>query len=311
LQDGASITVDNNGTDSPVVHFVWNVNEAVPGNYIFYITYTDDGCPLVVTKTVAYTIRIDPHPYVLVGGSLNACINREDGKAWVIPGPNVNFDYSYVWVNMDGDTLRQTNSTTGDTLSNISEGTYKVYVRNAEGCGKNILIAVKGIPLAVIALPPDTTLCAGLPMDISTITQNDVMYQWNTGDTGCCITAKDGGIYILTATNLCGDVSDSVEIKYVKCNYCLFVPNAFSPNGDGHNDKFNILETCLIEKYQLQIFNRWGELVFKTLKTSASWDGTYKGREAETGVYYYMITATPEDRSKGEIELRGDVTLIR
>jgi gliding motility-associated-like protein len=311
LQDGAAITIGNNGTDSPIVHFVWNVIDASPGNYIFYITYTDDGCPLVVTKTVAYTIKIVPHVYDFSNGSSGACEKQQNGKAWVIPDAGVNFNYSYRWMSMAGDTLREMNSTIGDTLSNIPAGTYKVYVRNAEGCGKNIMVSVKELPAPEISLPTDTVVCAGLPVNIETIPQNDVSYLWNTGDTTCCITATASGIYTLKVTNLCGSVQDAMELDYVKCNYCLFVPNAFSPNGDGKNDKFNVLETCLIEKYQLQIFNRWGELVFTTLSTGNSWDGTYNGKEAESGVYYYMIDAIPVDKSKGSVKLKGDITLIR
>ncbi|MFA6058428.1 MAG: gliding motility-associated C-terminal domain-containing protein [Taibaiella sp.] len=311
LQSGATVIVDNNGTDSPVVHFTWNVNEAAPGNYLFYITYTDDGCPLVSTKTVAYTITVIPHPITFNNGSTGTCIGRQTGKAWAVPEPGITDNYHYRWVNTAGDTLKETDSNIGDTLTNIPAGTYKVYVRNEEGCGKNIVIIVKEIPLPEISLPADTVVCAGLPIDITTIPQNDVSYLWNTGDTTCCITATNPGIYTLKVTNLCGDVEDAMALEYVKCNYCLFVPNAFSPNGDGKNDKFNVLETCLIEKYQLQIFNRWGELVFTTLSTEKSWDGTYNGKEAESGVYYYMIDAIPIDRSKGTVQLKGDITLIR
>lgn len=311
LQEGATIDVVNNGTDSPVVHFVWNINNAIPGNYIFYITYTDDGCPLVVTKTVAYTIRILPHPYVFSGGGTFSCIGQSNGKAWAIPDTGVNFPYIYNWVNQAGDTLKTTTSTTGDTLYNIPPGTYKAYVRNAEGCGKNVIVQVDGVPLAVVDLPPDTTVCAGLPINVVIAPQSEVSYLWSTGDTTCCITITEAGKYTLAATNICGTITDDITLNYVKCNYCFFVPNAFSPNGDGNNDKFNVLETCLIEKYKLQIFNRWGQLVFTTLSTQNSWDGTYKGGEADAGVYYYRINAILTDKSKGEIELKGDITLIR
>jgi gliding motility-associated-like protein len=311
LQTGAGILVDNNGTDSPVVHFTWNVNEAAPGNYIFYITYTDDGCPLVSTKTVAYTITVLPHPVTFNTGSIGTCTGKQTGKVWAVPQSGITDNYHYRWVNSEGDTLKEADSNMGDTLSNLAAGTYKVYVRNTEGCGKNILISVKEIKSPEIALPADTVVCAGLPIDITTIPQNDVSYLWNTGDTTCCITATNPGIYTLKITSLCGEVQDAMELDYVKCNYCLFVPNAFSPNGDGKNDKFNVLETCLIEKYQLQIFNRWGQLVFTTLSTDKSWDGTYNGKEAESGVYYYMIDAIPVDRSKGTVQFKGDITLIR
>lgn len=311
LPQGASLAITNNGADTPKVHFSWSARDASPGNYIFYITYTDDGCPLVSTKTVAYTIRILEHPNKFKSGSEPSCIGVSTGKAWAIPEATTD-PYSYRWEDIDGNPLQTTaSSTTGDSLIGVPPGAYKVYIRNADGCGKNVIVKVDEIPLPEVGLPGDTTLCIGMPLLIKTSVQTGVNYLWNTGDTTCCITVTQPGEYTVKAINNCGSVQDGIRIDYVKCNYCLFVPNAFSPNGDGKNDKFNILETCLIDKYKLEIFNRWGELVFTTLSTSKSWDGTYNGKDAEGGVYYYYIIAKLRDTSREELHLKGDITLIR
>jgi gliding motility-associated-like protein len=66
-----------------------------------------------------------------------------------------------------------------------------------------------------------------------------------------------------------------------------------------------------MEKYMMQIYNRWGQLLFTTLQSGNGWDGTNNGREVESGTYYYRISAIPADKSKGNIELRGDIALIR
>ena len=311
LPPGAAVTVDNNGTDSPKVHFVWNVIDAAPGNYIFYITYTDDGCPLVTTKTIAYTIRIIPHINKFVGGSSPSCESTSTGQAWAHPAASLPITYSYRWVDAAGNTLQEFSSTTGDTLKNIPAGKYKVYIRNDGGCGTNVEVEVTENPAPSVTLRSDTTLCEGMPIALSVDIQNGVNYLWSTGDTTCCITAVQAGNYVITASNNCGDVRDDVNITNVKCNFCLFVPNAFSPNNDGNNDVFRILETCLMQDYKLQIFNRWGQLVFTSLTTAKSWDGRYKGGDAETGTYFYQIRATPVDKTKGTVELKGDIALIR
>lgn len=312
LPEGAVITIVNNGADTPKVHFSWSAIDAAPGSYLFYITYTDDGCPLVSTKTVVYTIKILEHPNKFRGGSEPSCIASSSGRAWAIPDTGVTAPYSYRWIDSTGTTIQTTaSSAIGDTVKGLAPGVYKVYIRDAEGCGKNVLVVVGEIPLPGVSLPGDTTLCIGMPLNIGTEVQAGVNYLWSTGDTSCCITVGQAGTYLLKATNKCGTVEDNIQINYVKCKYCFFVPNAFSPNGDGKNDKFNVLETCLVEKYKLDIFNRWGELVFTTLSTSKSWDGTYNGRDAEGGVYFYRINARLTDRSKEEIELKGDITLIR
>jgi len=311
LPAGATVTVGNDGTPHPDIHFDWNVYEAPPGNYIFYITYQDDGCPLASRKTIAYTVRIIPHAIVFNEGTLGACHDMTNGKAWVIPVTNTPIDYNYKWVDVNGNILRNVQSTTGDSLLNLAPGTYKVYIRNSEGCGHNVTFNIDESPLPLISLPADTILCEGLTMNLSTPVQPNVNYKWNTGDTGCCIIAKTTGNYILSATNQCGSSYDSTQLEFIKCNYCLFVPNAFSPNEDGRNDKFVILPVCVIEKYQISIYNRWGQLVFTSLNPSKSWDGFYKGKPADVGTYFYQIDATLQDKTKGELKLKGDLTLIR
>ncbi|MEW6469817.1 MAG: gliding motility-associated C-terminal domain-containing protein [Bacteroidota bacterium] len=88
----------------------------------------------------------------------------------------------------------------------------------------------------------------------------------------------------------------------------LYVPNAFTPNGDGINDLFGAKGDGIIE-YSIQIFNRWGELVFESSDINKQWDGTYKGQIAETGAYAYSITAYGEKTNR--ISKSGTVTLIQ
>lgn len=87
----------------------------------------------------------------------------------------------------------------------------------------------------------------------------------------------------------------------------LFVPNAFTPNGDGLNDAFGAKGNGIIE-YNIQIFNRWGELVFESNDINGQWDGTYKGEKAEMGAYAYNITAYGAKTNR--ISKSGSVTLL-
>jgi gliding motility-associated-like protein len=312
LPIGASLDIQDNGTVSPKIKFRWNVIDAPPGNYIFYITYTDDGCPLVSTKTIAYTIQIIPHINEFIGGEIPTCEGMAKGAAWVVPKEAVNLMYNYRWVNSLGEELGNTNSTTGDTLRNLAAETYKVYIRNAEGCGTNVMVTVSEQPAPVVEVRSDTTLCTGMPIYLEPLSmQTDVDYKWSTGAEECCITVVDSGWYILTAYNTCGSAEDSVYIRNVYCDFCLFIPNAFTPNGDGQNDYFLIRETCLLDKFKLNVFNRWGQLIFSSFTTSQSWDGTHNGRQVDAGTYFYYVEATPLDKSRGALKLKGDITLLR
>lgn len=87
------------------------------------------------------------------------------------------------------------------------------------------------------------------------------------------------------------------------------IPSAFSPNGDGMNDAFRIINLKYQRVLEFRIFNRWGQQVFETTDAKASWDGTYKGVAQEAGVYGYIIRiATPDGKVRA---YKGDVTLVR
>jgi gliding motility-associated-like protein len=89
----------------------------------------------------------------------------------------------------------------------------------------------------------------------------------------------------------------------------LFVPKAFTPNGDGINDKFCPLTICSFQHYELLIFNRWGELIFKTSNQTNKWDGKYKGSDCSAGVYIYTITY--KFLSQQTKNAYGSITLLR
>ncbi len=90
----------------------------------------------------------------------------------------------------------------------------------------------------------------------------------------------------------------------------LFVPNIFTPNDDGNNDKLKIFSGTITDIYTFRIFNRWGGLVFETNDINEGWDGTYKGRKMPSGVYIYLIEA-PCPINNLRFLKKGDISLIR
>ena len=91
------------------------------------------------------------------------------------------------------------------------------------------------------------------------------------------------------------------------CNVDL--PNAFSPNEDSKNDVFPGLPECDFENYELQIFNRWGKLVFESSAQENQWDGRQGGSELSGGVYFYTLAFKLPAKDKQQ--LRGSVLLMR
>jgi gliding motility-associated-like protein len=88
----------------------------------------------------------------------------------------------------------------------------------------------------------------------------------------------------------------------------VFLPNAFTPNGDGRNDFFRPIYNGYHHFHVFQIMNRWGQIIFTAENNNVQWDGNYNGVPQDMGVYYYYLKY---DCGGKTIEEKGDVTLIR
>jgi gliding motility-associated-like protein len=94
-------------------------------------------------------------------------------------------------------------------------------------------------------------------------------------------------------------------------NSCyLAVPTAFTPNGDGKNDLFRVMNAIKAEDLEMIVFNRWGQVVFRTRDWKKGWDGRIKGELQPTGVYVWLLRYTARDTKK-KVEQKGTVTLVR
>jgi gliding motility-associated-like protein len=142
-------------------------------------------------------------------------------------------------------------------------------------------------------------------------------YDWNFGDGFGTSTAsnpnysyQDSGYYTVTQIVISNfGCRDSIQkIVRIKAEFTLFIPNAFSPNGDSRNQTF-FAKGMGITKFRMLIFDRWGEKLFESNDINEGWDGTYKGEDLPLGVYVYRIFAT--DVLEENHEYIGRVTLIK
>ena len=104
-------------------------------------------------------------------------------------------------------------------------------------------------------------------------------------------------------------VEDDEEEQVVVSESKLSFPNAFSPNGDGKNDKFIAKECQNIVEFHAYIFNRWGQKLYEWTDPAEGWDGTYKGKDVKEGVYFLLCRAKGADGR--EYNIRKDVNLLR
>jgi gliding motility-associated-like protein len=102
--------------------------------------------------------------------------------------------------------------------------------------------------------------------------------------------------------NGCSDISDNAIVN-TKPYTELFIPNTFTPNGDDHNELF-VISGVNIKAFNIQIFNRWGELMFMSESIYKSWDGTFANNKVQEGLYYYQIEVEGND---GKIFKKGGV----
>jgi gliding motility-associated-like protein len=121
------------------------------------------------------------------------------------------------------------------------------------------------------------------------------------------VNPQNNTCYVLESRNVFGCKNyDTVCVSVTK-DWAIYIPNAFSPTGDGKNDIFLPVGYGIID-YELNIFNRWGELIFKSDEDHNGWNGSYKGVKCEMGIYTYKIFINTQS-SKYE-ERIGHVTLI-
>lgn len=275
------------------------------GSYVVSLTVTNShNC----TATTSRAVSVHENPTVVVDAT-PACYGENNGSASATASGGVG-PYSYRWDN---------NSQTASNL-NLSTGNYSLTVTDGNGCTVAGTIFVPEYPEPVIpyASPDSMRIIFGdtIQVTISSNYDPNVLYSISPSYNISCHDCSslqafpfESTTYSVTATDLItGCRGTSTFTINVDEKYILFVPNAFTPNGDGVNDHVKAYAKAL-KYFYFRIFNRWGELVFYTDDIHASWDGTYKGKPAEAGVYVYQAKLGYLNGVTREVQ--GSITLIK
>ncbi|MFN0275051.1 MAG: choice-of-anchor L domain-containing protein [Chitinophagales bacterium] len=115
--------------------------------------------------------------------------------------------------------------------------------------------------------------------------------------------------YTVTVTDENGCISSDEVTVFVSNTPIIVFPNAFTPNGDGINDLYNLINRGVLATFTLQIYNRWGEIIYEANPGTPGWDGTYNGKEQPMGSYAYMFNASDFDGNT--YTAQGNFTLVR
>ncbi len=155
-----------------------------------------------------------------------------------------------------------------------------------------------------------SVLCKGEEL-LLTAGPESWQYLWNTGSTEAQISVSESGTFTVLASLDGCEASASAEIDFQPCGCVVTVPNAFTPNNDGLNDRFKPVIDCAVERYRMQVWNRWGETVFLSDDPNLSWDGTYQGKIQELSSYIWRLEMTFSDKGRSRTRSSsGTMTLI-
>ncbi len=212
------------------------------------------------------------------------------------------------------------------TFNMLPAGEYTIFVRDIKGCIDMIDVTLVDPPPIFVDAGEDVTVELGYDTDLDAIHSPSgisVDYLWGPDSTGLsCINCSDPNAlpgntttYTVTVTDLDGcTAEDDVTIHVVK-NRPIYIPNAFSPNGDGANDTFILYGGRSARQIkELRVFNRWGALVFEGRDIalgdeSRGWDGTFKGKDMNIDVFaFYALIEFIDDEI---ILYEGDITIVK
>ncbi len=161
-------------------------------------------------------------------------------------------------------------------------------------------------------LQNDTTICYEDTLAL-TIPPGLANWQWSDGSRGQSLAVTEPGEYGLSGQLGECTFSDNINVGFFTCRECPFyAPNAFSPNYDGDNDQFQVFLPCLWAQFRLEVFDRWGNLVFAADDPETGWNGAGRGREPVPGVYVWRVEWTGELFGQPRVVKKaGDVLLVR
>lgn len=217
-----------------------------------------------------------------------------------------------------GSAYAWSNGTTGNTISVFatSTTTYSVIVSSGT-CSDTVTATVTVSPGPTASAWSNVTISAGSSATLSA--SGGGSYLWSNGATDDIITVNPlvTTVYCVTVTDTSGCTDTSCVTVYIESVYCsyaddqLFVPDAFSPNGDTKNDRLGVYypDISCIKEFVFIIYDRWGEKVFEADNLSVLWDGTYKGKIMNTAVFVYYMKVSFIDGN--EVIRKGNVSLIR
>ncbi len=280
-------------------------NGTISDDIIFTTTSPNAGC----TASDTFHVQVWPFAAGAISPDTLVC-NGAATQLWVTGGNNL-----YQWYQVGNGSL-SCYQCPDPIATGLGTTTYYAILLDPHGCEDTLDVTVETHPPFNLVLHNgDTTIFLGDNIQLNAT--GAPFYYWSPTD---YLTYSQSGnpqatplrdiTYTVTGVSLlqgCPQV-DSFHVTVIPQD--VFVPNAFSPNGDGKNDLFRVgTVRNMINVQEFRIFNRWGQELFYSTDISKGWDGTFKGVKQDPGVYHYMMRVAYANGKTAFI--KGDVTLVR
>jgi gliding motility-associated-like protein len=272
-----------------------------------YILYIRDNNICEVTDTIdlyqpgRLGMTLDRSVSTAGGYNIN-CAGSATGSVTVTAVNNAG-PVQYIW--SDG--------TLGNVRDNLTAGNYKVIITDSNNCHADsafILTQPDSIKLSFEVTP---AFCPDMPDGAIELTVtggvalSDYSYLWSDNSTGNGLEGLTKGSYDVKVTDDNGCSTGASVIVEAANPICLVIPNGISPNNDGINDVWNIGLIDLYPQVEVSIFNRWGELIWKSEKGYPKpWDGRSRGSVLPIDSYHYII-----DLNDGSRQIIGNITIVK
>jgi len=282
--------------------------EITPGSRHTFSLASEEGCDSLVTivaeEVFPLSISYDVEDV--------SCYGEEDGR--------IQMDESLVDVLFS---LDEINFSSTLVFADLPAGDYTIYGQDEFGCVSETFVIVDSPDPLSLLVSPDTSVVLGCPVDLRSYTNaiGTLNYQWFPAEMMDCDTCPTSITnpyfttdYQLVITDQNGCTAMDATIVTVNKPRPIFIPNAFSPNGDGENDVFMIYSDKEVEEViSFRIYNRWGALVFADESFSPNdpthgWNGFFKSEKMNPGVFVYVAEVLFLDGVT--VQYSGDVSLL-
>jgi len=315
--------------NDPITSSVWDFDDGTtstdqdpihyfnrPDQYAVSLNVTTQaGCK----SSIIDTIRVYRTPDVSINSIDIACINSP-----VLFNSNLAFaDTAITWKWDLGNGRSSSSQDITSVYSQTGNYTITLEAANRLGCKDTTSKTISVAPLPVITMGPDPVIPVGTGINLPVTYSNTMrIYNWTpTNNLNCADCAfpfanpKFTTRYkvAVTDSNGCKATSD-VTVRVVCNNKNYFVPNTFTPNGDGVNDVFYPRGASIDRIQSMRVFNRWGQIVFEKKNFTVNsimegWNGTFQGKPANADTYVYIIEYLCENAEI--VTYKGNVTLLR